>query len=131
MEPDLRALLLADAGVAALTGRVAWGERPQGSALPAIVLTRVSGLPAYHMEGRATLVQTRVQADCWAATYADAWAVGAALDARLSGYRGNFGATRFHGVFSEGARDLRDAGADDADRFFRVSIDFIIHHSEI
>lgn len=124
-------MLLANLGVAAVAPRVAWGERPQAGSLPAIVLTRVSDTPKYVMDGTVTLSETRVQADCWALTYAGADAVAKAITAALSGFAGTVGATRFHGVFSEGARDLREAGTDDAARYFRVSIDFIIHHSEI
>lgn len=130
MEKDLRALILADPGVAAVSPRVAWGERPQSGALPSIVLTRISGTPTYHMEGPAGMTETRVQADVWSETYASGDATAKALEGLLSGYRGSYGGTRFHGVFSEGATDLREAGANDADRFFRVSIDFMIHHSE-
>lgn len=129
MEADLRAMLLAaDLGAE----RIAWGERPQGGPLPAIVLTRISGSPIYAQDGVAGMTETRVQADVWTdALYSDALIVGKALEALLSGYRGTFGSTRFHGVFSQGASDSREAGTGDADRFFRVSIDFIIHHSEI
>ena len=130
MEKDLRALILADPAVAALSPRVAWGERPQAGALPAVVLTRVSGVPTYDMDGATGHAETRVQADVWSATYASGDVTAKALEALLSGYRGTYGGTVFHGVFSEGVNDLREAGANDADRFFRVSLDFIIHHTE-
>lgn len=124
MEEDFRALIL---GAAAT---VSWGERPQGGALPAIVLTGVSDTPTYHMDGDAGLTESRVQVDCYATTYGGAKAVERAITPALSGYRGVSGSTVFHGIFSEGARDLRDGGTDEAERLFRISIDFIVHHSE-
>lgn len=66
MEAALRARLLADSGLSALVEKIAWFERPQGSALPAIVLQKVTidrghtfnGPDGYHGEG--------VQFDIWA-----------------------------------------------------------------
>lgn len=126
MQADLRALLLAAGGVPAI---VAWGERPQAAALPCVVLTRASAVPEYTQDGDSGMTATRVQADCWAATYAAAHGAGAAVIAALSGYRGTVGATRFNGVFTDSVRDTREAETDGADRFFRVSIDFIVNHT--
>jgi hypothetical protein len=73
MEEAIIAKLLADSGVAGLTGaRVFPGSRPQGSALPAAVLNRISGGPLYADDGEVGLVQARIQIDCWAATYSAA-----------------------------------------------------------
>lgn len=129
MEEDLRALILADAGVAGVVGgRVSWAERPQGGALPAIVLHLISQPVEYHTQGAVALRQSRVQADCWGATYGSAKAAARALAELLSGFVGEHGATAFQGVFQANARDTRDAGTDDADRFFRASIDFLVNH---
>lgn len=129
MQEDLRSMILASVSVASVVQeRVYWGERPQGSRVPAVVLTRISEVPTYHMEGVVGLTETRVQIDGYAATYAASEALRSALDGLLSGYRGTFGGTRFAGIFSEGARDFREIA--DADRYFRVSTDFIIHHVE-
>lgn len=72
METALRARLVADASVAALVGtRVYWRIRPQGSDLPAIVLTIISDPRPQHLEGFQDLRATRVQIDCMAATFAE------------------------------------------------------------
>lgn len=127
MEEDLRALILADAGVTALVGtRVSWDERPQGSAVPAIVLWLISQPIDYDLGGAITLVETRVQADCWGRTKASAKATARALAALLSGYSGEQGGTRFQGVFQDNARDTRDFTV--ADPLFLSSIDFLIRH---
>lgn len=133
MEEDLRALILGDASVSSLVGtRVSWAERPQGGALPAIVLWVISQPVAYNLQGAQALTQTRVQADCWGATYAGAKGAAQALSRLLSGYEGEQGDTLFQGVFQDGAREGRDASANttgsDPERFFRSSIDFIVNH---
>lgn len=73
METALRARMKDDAAVAAIVGsRIDWGVRPQGSILPAIVLTNVFDDRSQHMAGFIAARQTRVQIDCYAATKAAA-----------------------------------------------------------
>jgi hypothetical protein len=128
LEEDLRALLLTGPGI---PPRVYWVQRPQGAAMPDIVLTRITGLPDYHMQGPSGLVQSRVQADVWtSSTYAEAKGIARALAALLSGYRGTIGATRFQMIQIDGERDFFDAGSNDAERFYRVSVDLLIHHHQ-
>lgn len=70
MEKALRARIMAAAPVVGT--RVYWGIRPQGSALPAIVLTTVSDNRTQHMKGFDTYQAKRVQVDCYATTYEQA-----------------------------------------------------------
>jgi hypothetical protein len=70
METDLRTRIMAAAP--AVGTRVYWGIRPQGSALPAIVMTTVSDERTQHMKGFNTYQAKRVQVDCYATTYAQA-----------------------------------------------------------
>ena len=70
METDLRIRIMAAAPEVGT--RVYWGIRPQGSALPAIVLTTVSDERTQHMKGFNTYQAKRVQVDCYATTYAQA-----------------------------------------------------------
>ena len=129
MEEDLRALLLADAAVTGVCGgRVHWGARPQASSLPALVLYVISKLPDYNLAAPSGVADTRVQADCWGIDYAGAKALQRAVEGVLSGYSGDIGGTHFHGIFQAGARETRDGGEDEAERPFRVSLDFIITH---
>ena len=60
--------LLADAGVAEIADdRVHLNVRPDGGALPAVVVTIVSAVPlAEHLKGDAARAQSRVQVDCYA-----------------------------------------------------------------
>ena len=132
MQRDFVALLLADSAIAGRFGtRIHWVERPQGSGLPAAVLYIVSEVNKYTTQAPDRLVMTRVQIDVFADTYADADQAFRVLKAKLNGYRGVSGSTEFAGVFIDRRRDQRVAGANDADRMFRVSTDVLIHHKEI
>lgn len=124
MEEDLRALLLADAGVTALvpTASINWRRHPQGAALPAIVLRVVNDSPDYVLSDTTDLSSARVQVDCWALSYAQAKAVSRAVLASLSGHRDE----TFWRVHLLGARDTQDpeAQGDPAG----VSMDFAVDY---
>lgn len=131
MEEALIARLLADAGVAAIAAtRVYPGARPQGSALPALVLNTISGAPVYDDQGEAGLFSARVQIDSWAATYTAAKLLARAVKNCLSGFVGVQGAIAFRNVLVDVERDLRETGSNEAQYEFRVSIDFIVWFKE-
>lgn len=121
MEEALRAALAAASGVTSLVGtRIDWGARVQGAALPALVLNVISGSQGMTQAGPDGLAFHRVQVDAYADTYAGAKALSRAVIAALNGHRaGGFG-----GVFHVTTRDMREGGTDEADRPFRVSLDF-------
>lgn len=129
MEEALVDLLLADAGVAAaLANRIWWARAPQGTpARPYCVLRVISGVPDHHMGAPSGLVRSRIQADVYGETYAQAKTAARATKAAIDGYRGLAGARTFQGAFIDGERDLPDE--DDAgEHLFAVSFDFILWH---
>ncbi|HMR51187.1 MAG TPA: DUF3168 domain-containing protein [Amaricoccus sp.] len=132
MHEALRALLLADAGVSALVGtRVTWGARPQGSALPAVVLHLISDVPGYTLAGDNGHRDSRVQADCIGeGRYEAVLGVAQAVQAALSGYSGTVAGTIFQGIFIDQARDLSEPAVESERRLFHLSTDFLIHHLE-
>ena len=83
METAMRMRLRTDSTVAAITAQVDWGVRPQGSALPAIVLTNIADQRDQHFLGNAAFRLTRVQVDCYAQTRAKAAALREAVIAAL------------------------------------------------
>ena len=84
LQAAFRARLLADATINTLTGgRVSWGGRPQGSALPAIVLTKAAPGRDWTFNGPDALVQPWVQIDVWSATQPSGAAVVAAVQAEM------------------------------------------------
>ena len=112
MESALIAKLLASAGVTALVStRINWKERPQGSALPAIVLHKPSRLPDYHHAGPSGLVSTRVQVNCLATSYGASVAIARAVEVAVCGYSFTQGATRFDLIKPDGERDDNDTNS--------------------
>lgn len=128
MEAALIGRLLAAAEVAGLVGaRITPGRRDQGGALPAVVLHRISGLPDYHLTAASGLEASRVQLDCWAATYGEAKAVAQAIKANLSAARWATQAVRIDAVLIEAERD--DSFDEGASALYRTSLDLMVHHA--
>jgi len=121
MEESIRALLLASSGVSSLVGtRVNFGTHPQGQPLPAIVLNTISDAEDYHMNGSGGLFEGRIQADVYAPTYGAAKLASRAVRKALHFYRGG----GFFLITQISARDSREGGSNEAERPYRVSMDF-------
>jgi hypothetical protein len=124
MKAAFRALLMQATAVAALAGtRINWGAHPQGLPLPGIVLTMVSDFEPLTLEGRSGLQQGRVQVDCYAIGYLAAHDLSVAVRAVLHGYKGG----QFRLIEHAATRDDREGGNDEAERPFRIGMDFITH----
>lgn len=125
MEAALLARLLATAGVTTLVStRVNWSRRPQGEALPAIVLHRIDGTPDVHHGGESGLVVSRVQVDCWGSTYGSAKAVARAVEAAITAQTFTQGVVRFDVIL---IADERDSTFDETTPLFRTSLDLMVH----
>jgi hypothetical protein len=109
---------------ALVSTRINWSRRPQGSALPCIVLTRIDGAPDVHHAGRSGLVQSRVQVDCWASTYGAAKAIARAVEDAVTAQAFTQGATRFDVIL---IADERDNTFDEITPLFRTSLDLMVH----
>ena len=106
--------------------RLFWGRAPQTApARPYVVLSRISGVPGYHMQGSDGLVSSRIQIDVYADTYIAAHNTGNAIVGVLSGYRGG----TIQGVFIDNQRDLTGIEGGDPNELFRQSIDVIVNHA--
>lgn len=122
MEEELRSLLLATSAVTDIVGdKINWGSMPQGQEYPGVALHVIDEVSENTMTGPDGLLQGRVQVDCYALTYRQAKLLSRAIRTRLDGYRGG----GFSGIFLAGARDSREGGTNEADRPFRVSLDFL------
>lgn len=121
MEEEFRALVVAATALPA--SRVNFGAHPQGESLPGVVLQVISAIDGLHMQGPDRFPESRVQVDCYAPTYAGAKQVSRAVMAELHGYRGG----GFALVQHAGTRESREGGSNEADRPYRVSLDFITH----
>lgn len=129
MEQALRALLLGTTGIADVVGgRIDWGVRPQGSALPAVVLSTPSGVPQMNLAGPSGWTRSRVRAECWGRSYLDAKRVADAIGGRggrLVGLRETAGSVRLRtlviGRFS-------DADSDTTGTLHRTILDVLVWH---
>lgn len=90
---DLRAHLVADAGVSAITTRISLSRSNQSDALPRIVLHLISANHEHHMTAASGKVIGRVQVDCHARTPVAAGTLAEAVRQSLDGYRGLLNAT--------------------------------------
>lgn len=125
MQIALPNLLIGYAPLALLIGnRAFWDELPQGLDYPAVILFDVPSRTDYTYQGPMGLQQSRIQCDCRGNTRAEARAVLAALDSRLSGFAGEFEGFRFDGCFRQGDRSRADR--DGASRWFTASVDYLI-----
>lgn len=121
MEETITSLLASVAG-----GRRYWGRAPQGTPYPNIVLSKIGGVPNYHMQGASGFVSSRVQIDIYAETYTATIATARAVKALLSGYSSD----DIQAIFIESERNLPAADAGEVTNLFRTSIDVTIHHGE-
>ena len=92
----LRAFLLADAAISASVGtRIYPVKLPQQTAYPAILMTRITGIPNAQLHGKASIDQERWQIDCimkessGVAAFDVAQRLAADVRARLESYVGD------------------------------------------
>jgi len=125
MEEAFLALLIGSGAVTAHVpaARINWGAHPQGTGNPYIVLSMISDIEGIMMTGPDGLSQGRVQVDVYGPTYGAAKGAARAVRTLLHGYRGG----QFSLIEHAGSRDSREGGANEADRLFRVGMDFMTH----
>lgn len=83
MEAALRALLLADSGVSALTQQISWIKRPEGTWLPALTLQKATIDRGYTSEGPDGYHGEVVQIDIWGMSFGALVAIRDAVIAAL------------------------------------------------
>lgn len=131
LRPGLRALLLADATVAAaVAGRIYAGQLPQGERRASVVFNLISGIGDYNMQGPSGLARPRYQIDAWSPDADVAASLGRAIKGAIDGYAGavSFGSNSpqdqvtIQGVFADNERDAYSTD----EKLFGVSQDFFI-----
>lgn len=123
----LRARLIADAPVAAVTTRIFWGIGPQGTTRPYVRLNTISDPRPEHLKGYQSARQTRVQADCFADTYAAARGLAEKIVSALDGATTQ-GTIRFGRIKAEGPRDLGE-DVEGIGYIHRASLDLLVEHT--
>lgn len=130
MEEDLIAKLLTLPVASTVSNQIYWLTQKQGELPPAIELTKVASLGQVNMDGVDHLVESVVQFDCWATSFATALVLSRAIKA-LIGTSFTQGATRFQGIFYSGERQsFEDYGEQSPIRYYRVSLDLRLWHNE-
>lgn len=133
MEKDLRARLLAAAGVAALVQtRVAWVDRPSAqpnqppaAGLPSIRLQNISPGRDYTHGGGDALEQPRVQIDCFGKSALESATLAKAVIAAIEPPAA-VGTTRFGLAMLDASRDFDPEELPGGTKVYRRSLDFII-----
>ena len=106
-EQGLRAALLADAAVSGLVAKRVYPHvLPQKPRLPAMTYSRVAAPRDVTTSGPDGTVRVRVQLDCWAQTYAEAWGLANAVRKALQGLRDD----ALLGVFMDAEREMHEPG---------------------
>ncbi len=121
MEELIVGRLLASAAVTAIAQqRVEFGGTAQGSANPRVAVWTIDNGDGLVLTGPDGVQQGRVQVDAYADGASQALTLGRAITTALHGY--SEGALR--AVSQISYRFTREGGANEADRPFRVSVDF-------
>ena len=125
-QSGVRSRLLTDAAVAAaVLTRIDWGQRPQGSPYPAIVLQTISDSRPVHLKDYQTTRSTLVQMDVYATTYAAALSIARAAIAVLK-VPATVSGKVFGPSFVDSQRDTVEPSG--TTNIHRQSVDFNIWH---
>lgn len=128
MEEALRAKLLANTAIAALIQRVAWIDRPDLSALPAITLMQIGAGRNYLHCGADRLIQPLVQFDFWAASQDGAVELERLVTAEMETASVHEG-VMFDPAFLEAQQDFDPEDIDGGGRVYRRISDWRINYT--
>lgn len=118
MEEEFLALVIA--ATSANPKAIGWMTAPQGVGYPKVVLNVINDAEGLTMNGPNGLFEGIVQADVYSLKRAEAKAVARAIRSGLHGYKSG----GFSLIIHERTRDSREGGGNEAERPFRVSMDF-------
>lgn len=129
---DLIAYLAGRAAIAALvSNRVYRVKRPQGTPLPAIVVTRITGGYGHHLEGGDGKASAVFQLSVFAETNAAAEAVAEAIRDAMQGFMGGtWGTTEVDSVILQNELDLFEEDATGGDQgTHHVVLEYLVVHT--
>jgi Protein of unknown function (DUF3168) len=125
-QTGVRARLLANGLVTGSVGtRIDWGQRPQGTAYPAIVLQTISDPRPAHLKDYEATRSTLIQLDVYATTYAAALSIARNAIAVLK-VPATISGKVFGPAFVDGQRDTVETSG--TTNIHRQSVDFSIIH---
>ena len=118
MEEELYTLLTANLSVP--DAAIGWFTAPQGIGYPKVVLNVIADAEGLVMNGPNGLLEGLVQIDVYSLNRAEVKTTARAIRDLLHGYRGG----GFRMIRHDRTRDTREGGTNEAERPFRVSMDF-------
>ena len=118
MEEELFTLL--DTGLSIPPQAIGWFTAPQGIARPHVVLNTITEAEGLTMNGPNKLFEGIVQIDIYSLNRAEVKTVARAIRDLLHGYRGG----GFRLIRHDRTRDTREGSGNEAERPYRVSMDF-------
>ena len=118
MEEELQALLEENLTIAPQA--IGWFTAPQGVGYPKVVLNTITNAEGLVMNGPNGLSEGIFQADVYGADRLSAKTLEREIRALLHGYRGG----GFRLIRHDRTRDSREGGGNEAERPYRVSMDF-------
>jgi len=132
---SLRGALLeylgAEAGITALvSGRLYWKRRPQGSGLPALVCSRITGGYGHLLDGGSGHAQPLVQISVLALSNTAAEAVADVVREAMQGFAGDWSGTLVTSVLLRNEIDLDDPDQVGGDvGTHEIALDYEIQHA--
>lgn len=122
----LRTRMLADPAVSAVTTKIHWGVVPQDTPRPYVRLQTISDPRPEHLKGYDLARVTRVQCDCFAATYGAARDLAEKVIEALAA-PGVTGGIRFGRIKAAGPIDLGE-DVEGVGYVHRASVDLLAEH---
>lgn len=126
IEQALRAVLVADGGVTAITTRVYPNYIPQSPTWPLVVYQKVSGLRDQALSGPTGKAHPRFQIEAWAKTYDEAKSLANANRVALDGKTFTKGSVTIGGVVLQSEWDAYEPEVE----CHRIVMDFNFWHTE-
>ena len=126
VEEAIRAALIADNGVKAITTKVYPSVLPQTPTYPLILYFRIGGSSDVALGGATGKSHTRFQIEAWAETYSAAKALAAAIRIALNCKTFTVDSIYIGSIVIQSERDFYESDVG----IYRVSIDFMIWATE-
>lgn len=118
MEEDFLALIIAATNVDPQA--IGWMTAPQGVGYPKVVLNIINDVDGLAHDGPVNLFEGITQVDVYSLDRAETKTIARQIRTALHGYKGG----GFGVIQHERTRDSREGGSNEAERPFRVSMDF-------
>jgi hypothetical protein len=119
MEEELQSLLADELDIAPQA--IGWMTAPQGIGYPKVVLNIIADAEGLAHDGPTSLFESIVQIDVYSMSRAEAKELAREIRTALHGYSGG----GFEVIRHDRTRDSREGGSNEAERPFRVSMDFL------